>query len=108
MISARFDRDGEKLTLSVLGHAHYSEGQADIVCAAVSSLVLSLAGYLTHCTELYTVRGIGHGYALIECSDAGEEAMKMTCLGLMQIQDMYPQCIQVINQALSLVGGSPS
>ncbi|MBE6583633.1 MAG: ribosomal-processing cysteine protease Prp [Ruminococcaceae bacterium] len=95
MISARFQRDGEKIKLSMRGHANYAEGQADIVCAAVSGIFYSLIGYLAICTSDTSFDRIGHGYADVVCSTEGESAMKQTCIGLIQIQNTYPECVDV-------------
>ncbi len=84
------------------GHANYSDTGADIVCAAVSGIFYSLLGYLANCTEGAKIGPIGHGYADIECPASYMEAMKQTCIGLMQIQVSYPESVMVVNKALDL------
>lgn len=47
MIIAKFKKDGEVITeFSVSGHAGYSESGKDIVCAAVSSLYITIVNEL--------------------------------------------------------------
>ena len=98
MISARFYRSGEdNLRLTVSGHAGYSDGGDDIVCAAVSGIFYALSGYLANFGGGIRIISIDSGFADIECSHAGEEAMKQACIGLLQMQATYPDFVSVDN-----------
>ena len=98
MISAVFDPCADKLRLCVKGHAEYCESGADIVCAAVSGIFYSFLGYLIACHKEGTdVFCIEHGRAELACPLEAEEAMKQTCIGFMQIENTYPECVKVTN-----------
>ena len=98
MIRAAFDVEDGNIVLSVCGHANYVERGSDIVCAAVSGIFYSLMGYLIACHKENTQIGrIEHGYAHLKCPIAAEEAIKQTCIGFLQIQNTYPECVEVTN-----------
>ena len=98
MISATFDPDADKLRLCIKGHAEYSESGADIVCAAISGIFYAFLGYLVSChNEGTRIFRIEHGYAELACPLEAEEAMKQTCIGFLQIENTYPECVKVIN-----------
>ena len=99
MITANFSRDESGLRMSVKGHAEYSSGGDDIVCAAVSGLVYALLGYLANEAVEFKINAFGSGVADIECSLRGEEAMKLACIGIWQISLTYPEYVEVENHA---------
>ena len=122
MITAEFKRTGsDRLSLVMNGHSGYSASEGDIVCAAASAILFTLIGYLsaplcvpTNTTEVNeqgnsnkSANGVGlgliindirSGYADIECGERGKEAMRMACIGLLQISEKYPACMKVRNQ----------
>lgn len=99
MIRADFFRDGDYLRLTIKGHAGYSCKGGDIVCASVSGIFYALAGYLTNiCKERTKINAIESGYADIRCHKDCEEAMKLACIGLIQIELSYPGYIIVDNR----------
>lgn len=89
MIEASAYRGSEGYCLEVIGHADYACGN-DVVCAAVSALVDSLAAYLeeydTSCTS---DADLADGYALITVSERNA-AFDMAACGLMAIAEQYP------------------
>ena len=98
MIRASFKREGEKLRLTVRGHANYAPLGSDIVCSAASGLIYALAGYLINLKKHgYSINAIESGYADIACDEEYEEAMKLLCIGLIQLAATYPDCICVHN-----------
>ncbi len=108
MILAHFYESGEDtLRLTVSGHAGYGDGGADIVCAAVSGIFYALAGYLANSEFKANIRAARSGFADIECSRGGEEAMKQACIGLLQIQLSYPGTVNVSNSLWSWKLGKP-
>ena len=98
MITADFYREGERLRLTISGHAGYSDGGDDIVCAAVSGIFYALTGYLANFGGGLDIRAVSSGFADIECSPCGEEAMKQACIGLLQMQASYPEHVGVENR----------
>lgn len=106
MISAKFSRDEKGLKASICGHAGYSAGGADIVCAAVSGLVYALVGYLANESGELRVNLLCSGCADIECGTDGEEAMKLCCIGLLQIALSYPGTVAVDGGAWGWSSGS--
>ena len=81
MINVVYDR--EIPMLSVSGHAGYAPEGQDIVCAAVSALVQTLAMHADNCEdncEIFKVVG-------------GDAALyNFTFNGICKIFDEYPQC----------------
>lgn len=46
MIKAALEKEGDSFRLDVSGHAGYAPRGEDLICAAVSALLLGLAGYI--------------------------------------------------------------
>lgn len=86
--------EGERLT--VQGHAGYAPGKEDIVCAAVSALLLALAETLQ---EKNLVRELlmKPGFMTIWTRSAQRELTLVLC-GLRQLERKYPQCVQVVER----------
>ena len=102
MIRADFTRKDGRFRLILSGHAGYSEGGADSVCAAVSGLFYALVGYLSNVKkEGLVIRSMASGSGDVECSEEGEEAMKLAFIGLLQIALGYPDHLSVNNRAFS-------
>ena len=102
MISADFTKKDGRVRLILSGHAGYSDGGSDIVCAAVSGLFYALVGYLSNMKkEGLVIRSMASGSGDVECSEEGEEAMKLACIGLVQIALGYPNHLSVNNRAFS-------
>ena len=102
MIRASFYREGDDLRLTIKGHAGYGKRGGDIVCSAVSAVFYSLVGYLCNFRrDEVVVDAIREGYADIICSQGAEEALKLTCIGLIQIEKTFPDYIEVENRLWS-------
>lgn len=82
--------------LTLEGHAGYAPTGKDIVCAAVSALVLALAERLQ---EKNLVRELimRPGYVRIAMRGADREAELVKC-GLRQLERRFPQCVEVIEK----------
>ena len=100
MINADFTKKDGRVRLILSGHAGYAHDGSDIVCAAVSGLFYALVGYLMNLkNEGLIIRSIASGRGDVECSLEGEEAMKLACIGLVQIALQYPAHLSVHNGA---------
>lgn len=95
MIEAEFSRCEKGFLLKVSGHAGYSSGGDDVVCAAVSGIVYALAGYIKNECEGAVIAALRPGYAAIECGKEGEPAMRMAYIGLLQLALTYPDFVRV-------------
>ena len=89
--------EGGRCLLSMDGHATGSPE----VCAAISGIVYSLAGYLANAerdgrAEVYTM-DLDAGKVLIHChGDAGTAgACEMAVIGLRQLEKQYPELLQI-------------
>ena len=90
MIEASAYRGSEGYCLEVIGHANYASGD-DIVCAAVSALVESLAAYLEeYDSDSGAEADLADGYAMITMPERNA-AFDMAACGLAAIADKYPQ-----------------
>ena len=98
MIVASFEKNDKALHLKINGHSGYSSDGNDIVCAAISGIFYSLVGYLANSFgERLTINDISSGNADIECDEEGIEALRMACIGMIQISEMYPDFVEVRN-----------
>ena len=95
MIEASAYRTGEGYCLEVVGHADYACGN-DVVCAAVSALVESLAAYLEEYDDCSAEADLADGYAMITISDRNA-AFDMAVCGLGVIADHYPYYVTMRN-----------
>lgn len=99
MITAKYNIDGDKHTLVVLGHANYAEYGKDIVCAGVSALVQALIGWIDNsdCKVECISRDNANNEFVISCrgNEAVEAAYLMAYIGLGQIADSYPDHLQI-------------
>lgn len=96
MTRARFDCAAETYTLRVTGHADFCPGN-DIVCAAVSALVCTLAATLGTLGADVTALRLEPGDATISArADADvAAAFRMTRTGLRLLAQAYPQHVQL-------------
>jgi uncharacterized protein YsxB (DUF464 family) len=99
MVQVSFYADGGHYRLKLDGHAGYNPGN-DIVCAAVSSLVFALLGYLANATEHITDRtGIKCAPGSVDIDVTGDDmllpAFETAYIGLSQIADKYPDNVNV-------------
>lgn len=89
MIKATLKKDGPSTTLCVEGHAEYEKQGKDIVCAAVSSLIIALTHRLSD--EKSTKSELQNGYFKI--SSSYHEAINYILFvfeGIELIAELYP------------------
>lgn len=79
--------------LTVRGHADYAPAGQDIVCAAVSALLLALAERLQE-KNLVKELVMRPGYMSIAMRGAERETELVKC-GLRQLERRFPQCVEV-------------
>lgn len=102
MIEAGFFKREDGFCVVISGHANYAPEGQDIVCASVSALLYGLIGYLgTVEQSKVRVRKLVRGYAELTCSQAGEEALRMACIGILQVSERYPAHVRVHNEIWS-------
>ena len=97
MIRVNYLRVGDTHTLSVQGHAGWSQHGNDIVCSGVSAISFALLGYLHHAGGDIADTQTDSGYLHVVCS-GGEliaGAFDMAVIGYLQIAKKYPQCVDV-------------
>lgn len=96
MIEASAYRESEAYCLEVIGHAEYAAGD-DIVCAAVSALVESLAAYIEEFdSDSGAEADLADGYAMITMPERCA-AFDMAACGLAAIADKYPDYVIMRN-----------
>ena len=89
-------------TLSASGHAGFKAKGEDIVCAAVSSQLYTLANYLEQIGADDLV-GSDDDDFYVECKglyhdEAVHTAFRMTVFGLSLIQEQYPDYVNVVEE----------
>ncbi len=108
MIDAGFFRENDGFRVIITGHAGYAPEGQDIVCASVSSLIYAMIGYLhTLKGSKCKVHKLQKGYAEMSCASVGEEAVRMTCIGILQVSEQYPQCVRLHNEIWKSRFGAP-
>ncbi len=107
MIKADFIYSDGGFRLCLCGHADYREDGDDIVCAAVSGIFYATLGYLANSACSLKINRLGSGVADIECDEGGLEALKLACIGLIQIGLTYKGCIKVTNSIFKWNIASP-
>lgn len=94
MTIVRYNQDGNKYTIQCTGHATGNEN----VCAAVSSIIYTLAGYL-HNTKTIAVAmsQLESGNAMIVFAGETEAkvAFDMTVIGLLQLAQSFPEYVRI-------------
>lgn len=95
MTRARFTHRAGEYALRVTGHADFHPG-SDIVCAAASTLVCTLAAALGELGADVTALRLQPGDAVI-AARAGEgvdTAFRVACTGFRQLAAAYPENVQ--------------
>lgn len=94
MLKAVLQKNEDELILTVKGHAGYGEYGKDIVCAAVSTLVSTLACYLTN-SKTALLR-FEEGYGELRSSDKKDhEFFFFVFEGIKRISELYPKNVSV-------------
>ena len=109
MIRIRYDREGDEHTLTASGHAGAESYGRDIVCAAVSALVYTLAQAMGDAEEdgrltefSYT---LDSGDAVIRATPADfaqesvDAAVETVVTGLRMIAERYPEFVRMDEQS---------
>lgn len=97
MVKAKYTVEGNIHTLTVIGHANYSEYGKDIVCAGVSALVQALVGWIEENSWKVECISVDLKEGIISC-EGGEDiaaVFNMTTLGLGKIANSYPDYVQI-------------
>ncbi len=102
MITASFfKKDGKIQKIRVCGHSGYSESGSDIVCAAVSSMVMLTVNVITEDLSVPASVKVDGKDALIELSLETENEFAQTLLSGLErevsiLSDDYPDNVRVI------------
>lgn len=102
MIRALIHTNGNHPYLEMTGHAEYNPGN-DVVCAGASSIVYTLAGYLSCAGHEPELMQLEPGSARISIDISKSEhrvaiktAFDMAAIGLLQLEKTYPSHVQVM------------
>lgn len=102
MIEVKMRREGRELDFSMTGHADFSPGKADIVCAAASMLGVTLLQRLHRLLpdraflEERTESGLLRLLAVLGNSPQAVEAVETVMEGFFLLGEEYPGCVRVI------------
>lgn len=96
MIKATAVHDARRYSIRICGHAGYAQSGDDIVCAAVSTLVVTFGEYLeTYCKDLSRIRlEPGDSEICVELTTdplATDPAIRMLEVGLYAIARVFPE-----------------
>ena len=106
MITVKFSRDDETISLKMIGHALCGKSGNDLVCASASTLAYTIAQYVLMMTkdnmllETPTIV-MEEGLAHIECKpkatyfNEAEHAFLVVEIGFCLLQENYPQAVDV-------------
>lgn len=113
MISVSFSASGECIGVSAMGHANTAPHGQDIVCAAVSALLCTLAAVLEEAEERGKLISLdvklGHGDVEILCKPKAPYGKEVTAWfefterGIAILAEQYPESI-----VLSISGAADS
>lgn len=99
MVRAKYTVKDNMHTLTVSGHANYSEHGKDIVCAGVSALTQALIGWIEDSDyKAQCIRIDPEEAEIIVSCDGGEDiaaVFYMATIGLRQIANSYPDHVQI-------------
>lgn len=84
--------------LSIKGHADYGPHGGDIVCAGVSALTYALLGSVEELGGKIVYCRADSGDVKLVCYGA-DDAFAMALTGFRQIEEKYPQNVEVIDAA---------
>lgn len=104
MITVRFAKRGENISLRLHGHAGYAEHGKDIVCASASILAYTLASIVGSFDDAETIIDLESGNTVIECQCKDEKtyisvlnAYHYTVVGYALLASNYPQYVELIS-----------
>ena len=91
MIRVYADRRGQKYRLLTEGHADYPDGDAPLVCAAVSALTGALVQFAKRQDTCRFVRlSVSHGHVFFSCCGGLKNAFEMIVTALSALALQYP------------------
>ena len=97
MITVRYKDTGKKRKLTVEGHGGGQKG-TDIICAAASTLVITLASAL-ETGKVKHVKELRDGYAEIKSNRPESKTVFFTCVcGFLTLAQMYPDKYNVVTE----------
>lgn len=95
MITVWTDITDQELRIGMAGHAGFAEHGQDIVCAAASMLVQAIAGTARLEGTLITDdTAYGRQLVRIRRTERSEAQLAMYRVGMLMLQDAYPDCVQ--------------
>jgi hypothetical protein len=89
----------QKDSISVTGHAGYAPPGQDIVCAAVSTLIQTLAASLDSLTDDNPDYTIAPGVFILKIKDLSEKSRTLVdsfFIGICGIVDAYPDYVRIV------------
>ena len=100
MIKAVFHKDEDKITsFKVEGHAGYAPSGRDVVCAAVSALVVGTINGLEVLTDATFDTAMSHGFTRLDIkvpTSYSNVLINSMLLSLKCIQEEYPDNLTVV------------
>ena len=94
MTVVRISVEHNLYSLTAKGHAEYSTGGEDIVCAGISTILYALAGYIANSGLESHIR-MAPGDVEIACSGDTQQVFLMTYIGLAQLAEKFPKNISI-------------
>ena len=87
-------KDGQYISLEVVGHANYAEHGQDLVCAAVSAIVTGGFNAFND-SDIKSIE-LKEGYAFVEVNlNKGQEVLKVLEIQLKTLEESYPKYIKI-------------
>ncbi len=94
MTVVRISAEHNLYSLTAKGHAEYSTGGEDIVCAGISTILYALAGYIANSRMESSIR-MEPGDVEITCSGNAQQVFLMAYIGLAQLAEKFPKNISI-------------
>lgn len=95
MINIIYNEAGQDLILQASGHAEYAPKEQDIVCAAVSALMLSLAYSVDSGSAVQDGEGVLTVKAVQSCDNSAK--FELVTDGLQLLAEQYPANVRYVN-----------
>ena len=106
MIRVYADRHGQKYRLLTEGHADYPDGEAPLVCAAVSALTGALVQFAKEQHACRFVRvSVSHGHIFFRCCGGLKNAFEMTVAALSALALQYPKHVMLCKEDRIVAAG---
>lgn len=96
MITAKFKkRNNQIYWYQVIGHAEYANIGNDIVCAAVSSIYITVTNTLLAAGRTFERDG---GYFILDATEADNACLKVLHDGIKSIAEQYPDNVEIVEE----------